>query len=102
VVVEVALYKVFPGKEPQALAALNDEAALKRRQAGCLDARVLAASRAVASPSTDPQLILTLAEFEDAATFAAYREALAEEEKTAPKPPLAGLVAGPPTYGVFE
>ena len=94
--VEVALYKIIPGKEAQALGLLEDEAALKRRHESCRDARVLSASRSVASPSTDPELILTLAEFADAAGYAAYREAQAGA------PSLAGLTAAPPTIGVFE
>jgi hypothetical protein len=99
--VEVAIYKIVPGKETQALAILEDQAARKRRLDGCRDARVLSASRSVASPSTDPELILTLAEFDAAPSYAAYRELVAEEEK-AGAPPLAGLTVGPPTFGVFE
>lgn len=100
--VEVAIYKTVPGKETQALAILEDQAAAKRRQEGCRDARVLSASRSVASPSTDPDLILTLAEFDGPPSYAAHREAVTEEEKAAGKPPLAGLTVGPPTFGVFE
>ena len=100
--VEVAIYKIIPGKEARALALLEDEAALKRRLEGCRDARVLSASRSVASPSTDPELVLTLVEFADAAGYAAYREAQAAAEKKAGAPPLAGLTAAPPTVGVFE
>ncbi len=100
--VEVAIYKVIPGKEAQALTVLDEQAALKRRQEGCRDARVLSASRSVASPSTDPELILTLAEFDDAAAYAAYRDLVAEAEKKAGKAFLAGLTAAPPMVGVFE
>jgi|GEM_PF-3189907 hypothetical protein len=100
--VEVALYKIIPGKEAQALAILEEQAALKRRQEGCRDARVLSASRSVASPSTDPELILTLAEFDGASSYAAYRELVAEEEKKAGQAALAGLTAAPPMVGVFE
>jgi hypothetical protein len=100
--VEVALYKIIPGKEAQALSILEEEAALKRRHESCRDARVLAASRSVASPSTDPELILSLAEFADAAGYAAYREAHDAAEKKAGAPPLAGLTAAPPVVGVFE
>jgi hypothetical protein len=99
--VEVAIYKVIPGKEAQALSVLEEEAARKRRLESCRDARVLSASRSVASPSTDPELILTLAEFADAGGYAAYRELVAEAEK-AGAPPLAGLAAAPPVVGVFE
>lgn len=100
--VEFALYKIIPGKEAQALAVLDEQAALKRRHDGCRDARVLSASRSVASPSTDPELILTLAEFDDAAAYAAYRDLVAEAEKKAGKPLLAGLTAAPPMVAVFE
>jgi uncharacterized protein (DUF2336 family) len=100
--VEVAIYKVVPGKEAQALALLEDEAALKRRLESCRDARVLSASRSVASPSTDPELILAFAEFDDAAAYAAYRDLVAEAEKKAGKPLLAGLTAAPPMVAVFE
>ena len=101
-VIEIMIYKVKPGREAQALALLNDQAVLKRRQEGCRDARVLSASRSVASPSTDPELILSLAEFDGAASYAAYREVAEEEEKKAGKPPLAELQAAPPTVGIFE
>jgi quinol monooxygenase YgiN len=100
--VEFALYKIIPGKEAQALAILDDQAAAKRGREGCRDARVLSASRSVASPSTDPELILTLAEFDDARSYAAHREAVAEEEKKAGKPLLAGVTVAPPMVGVFE
>lgn len=100
--VEVAIYKVVPGKEAQALTVLDEQAALKRRQEGCRDARVLSASRSVASPSTDPELVLTLAEFDDAAAYAAYRDLVAEAEKKAGKPFLAGLTAAPPVVACFE
>jgi len=100
--VEVALYKIIPGKEAQALTILDEQAALKRRHESCRDARVLSASRSVASPSTDPELILTLAEFADAAGYAAFRELVAEDEKKVGKAALAGLTAAPPTIGVFE
>jgi len=99
--VEVAIYKIIPGKEAQALAILEDQAAAKRRQESCRDARVLSASRSVASPSTDPDFILTVAEFADPAGYAAYRELAAEEEKAGASS-LAGLTVGPPTFGVFE
>ena len=101
-IVEVAIYKIIPGKEARALALLEDEAALKRRHESCRDARVLSASRSVASPSTDPESILTMAEFADAAGYAAYREAHDAAEKDAGAPLLAGLTAAPPTIGVFE
>ena len=100
--VEVALYKIIPGQEARALALLEDEAALKRRHESCRDARVLSASRSVASPSTDPELILTLAEFDGAAAYAAYRDVVAEAEKKAGKPLLAGLTAAPPIVACFE
>jgi heme-degrading monooxygenase HmoA len=100
--VEVALYKVIPGKEAQALAVLDEQAALKRRLEGCRDARVLSASRSVASPSTDPELILTLAEFDDAAAYAAFRDLVAADEKKAGKAALLGLTAAPPMMAVFE
>jgi heme-degrading monooxygenase HmoA len=100
--VEFALYKIIPGKEPQALGILEEQAAAKRRLEGCRDARVLSGSRSVASPSTDPELILTLAEFDDAAAYAAYRDLVAEDEKKAGKAALTGLTAAPPMVGVFE
>ncbi len=100
--VEVALYKIIPGKEAQALAILDGQAALKRRLEGCRDARVLSASRSVASPSTDPELILALAEFDGASSYASYRELVAAEEKKAGAPLLAGLTAAPPVIAVFE
>jgi len=100
--VEFALYKVIPGKEAQALTILDEQAAAKRRLEGCRDARVLSASRSVASPSTDPELILTLAEFDDAAAYAAFRDLVAEDEKKVGKAALAGLTAAPPMVAVFE
>jgi heme-degrading monooxygenase HmoA len=100
--VEIAIYKIIPGREAQALTILDEQAALKRRLEGCRDARVLSASRSVASPSTDPELILTLAEFDDAAAYAAFRDVAAEEEKKSGKPFLGGLTAAPPMMAVFE
>ncbi len=100
--VEVAIYKIIPGKEAQALAVLDEQAALKRRLAGCRDARVLSASRSVASPSTDPELVLTLAEFDDAAAYAGFRELVAADEKKAGKAALTGFTAAPPMIAVFE
>jgi hypothetical protein len=101
-VVEIAIYKIVPGNEARALAELEDRAAFKRGREGCRDARVLAASRSVSSPSTDPQLILAYAEFEDVPSFAAYREAVTAAEGDRGPAPLTGLAVGPPTYGVFE
>ena len=100
--VEIALYKVIPGKEAQALTILDEQAALKRGLEGCRDARVLSGSRSVASPSTDPELILTLAEFDDATAYAAFRELVAEDEEKAGKAALLGLTAAPPMMAVFE
>lgn len=100
--VEIALYKVIPGKEAQALTILDEQAALKRRLEGCRDARVLSGSRSVASPSTDPELILTLAEFDDAQAYASFRDLVAGDEKKAGKAALLGLTAAPPMVAVFE